>query len=139
DILDYRKVPIRTEVLGPQAKEDLPEILHAIVRRPEPCRTDGAFNALLYRAKQMTRTRLKASGLALDELTFTSLSTTTIVYKALTRAEDLPVFYPDLQNERFTTRFALFHRRFSTNTRTSWDKAQPFRLVAHNGEINTIA
>lgn len=137
-ILEYREVPCDESVLGSDAKSRLPCIKQAIIERPVHCRTDEAFNKLLYLAKQRTRTRQRSSGI-IQEFFFTSLSTTTIVYKALTNARDLPRFYRDLRNPAFTTRFALFHRRFSTNTRTSWDKAQPFRLIAHNGEINTIA
>lgn len=137
-VLEYREVPCDESVLGTEARNRLPSIKHAIIERPIHCRTDEAFNKLLYLAKQKTRTRERGSGI-IQEFFFTSLSTTTIVYKALTNAYDLPRFYRDLQNPSFTTRFALFHRRFSTNTRTSWDKAQPFRLIAHNGEINTIA
>jgi glutamate synthase domain-containing protein 2/glutamate synthase domain-containing protein 3 len=88
--------------------------------------------------KQEIRTKQAEQGIN-KEFFFTSLSGRTIVYKALTMAEVLHKFYLDLQNPAFSTRFAMFHRRFSTNTRTSWDKAQPFRLIAHNGEINTIA
>ncbi len=137
-IVEYRDVPCDESVLGTDARSRLPSIKHAIIERPSHCRTDEAFNKLLYMAKQRTRTRERGSGI-IQEFFFTSLSTTTIVYKALTNARDLPRFYKDLQNPAFTTRFALFHRRFSTNTRTSWDKAQPFRLIGHNGEINTIA
>jgi glutamate synthase domain-containing protein 2/glutamate synthase domain-containing protein 1/glutamate synthase domain-containing protein 3 len=137
-VLEYRDVPCDESVLGVGARACLPTIKHAIIERPSFCRTDESFNKLLYLAKQRTRTRQREAGIV-QEFYFTSLSTTTIVYKALTSSRDLPRFYEDLRNSAFTTRFALFHRRFSTNTRTSWDKAQPFRLIAHNGEINTIA
>ncbi len=137
-VIGYRDVPIDPSVLGSEALAALPSIQHAIIQRPDFCRTDESFNRLLYAAKQTTRTKERESGIV-KEFFFTSLSTTTIVYKALTRAQDLDRFYLDLQNESFLTRFALIHRRFSTNTRTSWDKAQPFRLIGHNGEINTIA
>ncbi len=137
-ILEYREVPVDTSVLGPEAIESMPGILHAIIKRPEHCRTSSSFDRLLYAAKQMTRTKEKAQGIS-KEFFFTSLSANTITYKALTRASDLDRFYLDLQNPGFKTRFALFHRRFSTNTKTSWDKVQPFRLIGHNGEINTIA
>lgn len=137
-VLDYRDVPMDTSVLGPEALETLPHIQHVIIERPTHCRTDESFNKALYAAKQATRTKHRENGFA-GEFFFTSLSTTTIVYKALTKADALDKLYLDLQDERFTSRFALVHRRFSTNTRTSWDKAQPFRLIAHNGEINTIA
>jgi len=141
DILQYREVPTHPHVLGEVARSSMPEIVQAIVARPRACRTEASFEVRLYHAKQTTRTRLReliGSG-APEPVFFTSLSSRTTVYKALTRAQDLPSFYPDLLNPRYTTRFCLFHRRFSTNTRTSWDKAQPFRLLAHNGEINTIA
>lgn len=148
-VLRYREVPTRPGVLGALARGSLPTIVQAIIARPRACRTEASFEERLYRAKQTTRTRLherlskrpraRAGAGATEALSFASLSCRTVVYKALTRAEDLGAFYPDLLNPRYRTRFALFHRRFSTNTRTSWDKAQPFRLIAHNGEINTIA
>lgn len=137
-VLDYRDVPMDTSVLGQEALESLPHIQHVIIERPAHCRTDESFNKALYAAKQATRTKHRENGFG-SEFFFTSLSTTTIVYKALTKAEHLDKLYLDLQDPRFTSRFALVHRRFSTNTKTSWDKAQPFRLIAHNGEINTIA
>lgn len=137
-ILEYRDVPVNPEVLGPEAKEALPVIKHVIIERPSHSRTDLAFDKLLYQAKQLTKSKLYSSKLE-GELFFTSLSAKTIVYKALTKAEALDEFYPDLKNPDYKTRFTLFHRRFSTNTRTSWDKVQPFRLIGHNGEINTIA
>ena len=136
-VLEYRTVPVDPTVLGEIAKESMPFILHAIIKRPEYCRTDSSFDKLLFNAKQMTRTKEKAEGIV-REFFFASLSARTIVYKALTKADTLQKFYLDLQNPEFTTRFALFHRRFSTNTKTSWDKIQPFRIIAHNGEINTI-
>ncbi|MCA9680582.1 MAG: hypothetical protein KC457_00170, partial [Myxococcales bacterium] len=141
EILRWREVPIHPRVLGEIAAAAMPDIVQAIIARPRSCRTEASFEARLYQAKQTTRTRLRelAPAGAPEPLFFTSLSSRTVVYKALTRAEDLPAFYPDLLNPQFRTRFALFHRRFSTNTRSSWDKAQPFRLIAHNGEINTIA
>ncbi|MFO7561906.1 MAG: glutamate synthase large subunit [Enhygromyxa sp.] len=140
EILRYREVPIRPELLGELARASMPRIVQAIIARPRACRTEASFEARLYQAKQTTRTRLRERvGSGPERLFFTSLSSRTVVYKALTRADELPAFYPDLRDLRFRTRFALFHRRFSTNTRTTWDKAQPFRLIAHNGEINTIA
>ncbi len=138
EVIGYRTVPVNEDVLGPVARAAAPYVVHAFIRRPEPCGTDHAFNAQLYQAKQMTRAALLDRGAWLD-LFFTSLSANTIVYKAMCRSVDLEPFYPDLANPNFETRFGVFHRRFSTNTRSSWDKVQPFRVVAHNGEINTIA
>jgi glutamate synthase domain-containing protein 1 len=136
-VIEWKDVLIDTSVLGRQARASMPSIIHVAVQRPEFSRTIASFNTLLYLAKQAYKTQLRREGM-IDSVFVTSLSTTTIVYKALTSAEALPAFYPDLRNEKFKTRFALFHRRFSTNTSTSWDRAQPFRMIAHNGEINTI-
>ena len=138
EIAGYREIPVDRSVLGEEALRSIPAMRHAIIRRPRHCRTDASFDRLLYAAKQAVRGKQSEQGIN-KEFYFTSLSASTIVYKALTRSGALDRFYLDLNDPRFVTRFALFHRRFSTNTRTSWDKAQPFRLIAHNGEINTIA
>lgn len=136
-ILEYRDVPINMDILGAVARNTLPSIVHAVIKRPAHSRTDASFDKLLYTAKQHARVKLADAGIK-EEFYFVSLSATTIVYKALVRADALDRFYPDLQNPEYKTRFNLFHRRFSTNTRTSWDKVQPFRIIGHNGEINTI-
>ncbi|GAB4396200.1 MAG: glutamate synthase-related protein [Microscillaceae bacterium] len=136
EILKYREVPVNPAVLGAEARQRMPYIVQAFIQRPAHCRTDGSFDKLLYIAKQYTRTKLKKKHL--PELFFASLSTNTIVYKALTRAQELAPFYLDLQNPDYKSRFALFHRRFSTNTSSTWDRAQPFRIIGHNGEFNTI-
>ena len=138
DILEYRDVPVNKEVLGESAAESVPVIVHAVIKRPYRAKTMLSFDKRLYTAKQLTKSKLFNSKLE-DSLFFTSLSAKTIVYKALTQSYALEEFYLDLKNPMYTTRFCLFHRRFSTNTTTSWDKAQPFRLIGHNGEINTIA
>jgi len=138
EVIGFREIPVDPSVLGEEAVLSRPAMVHAIIRRPAHCRTDLSFDRLLYTVKQEIRTKQAEQGIN-KEFFFTSLSGNTIVYKALTAAAVLHRFYLDLQNPAFTTRFAMFHRRFSTNTRTSWDKAQPFRLIAHNGEINTIA
>jgi glutamate synthase domain-containing protein 2/glutamate synthase domain-containing protein 3/glutamate synthase domain-containing protein 1 len=136
-LLEYRDVPIDTDALGTDARTSLPAIVHAVIKRPAHCRTDASFDRLLYAAKQHARVKLADEGIK-DDFYFVSLSATTIVYKALVRADALDRFYPDLRNPDYRSRFCLFHRRFSTNTRTSWDKVQPFRVIGHNGEINTI-
>ncbi len=138
DVLDYRDVPINREVLGEDATQSVPHILHAVIKRPVRAKTMLSFDKRLYTAKQLTKSKLLNTSLE-DALYFTSLSAKTIIYKALTQSYALEEFYLDLKNPKYTTRFCLFHRRFSTNTTTSWDKAQPFRLIGHNGEINTIA
>ena len=138
ELLEWRDVPIDTTALGRMARDGLPLIQQVVIKRPEFCRTEGSFATLLYFTKQSLRAQMKRAGFNHEHF-FASLSTRTVVYKALTTAEALPEFYPDLHDERFTTRFALFHRRFSTNTAPTWSRTQPFRMIAHNGEINTIA
>jgi glutamate synthase domain-containing protein 2/glutamate synthase domain-containing protein 1/glutamate synthase domain-containing protein 3 len=137
EIIEYREVPTDKAVLGEQALKLLPKMIHAIIKRPKHCRTDYSFDKLLYQAKMYNRMNQK-NKLVVNDFFFNSLSANTIVYKGLVRAQDLDRFYLDLQNPNFKTRFGLFHRRFSTNTVSTWDKAQPFRVIAHNGEINTI-
>ena len=138
DVLEYRDVPVNNLVLGESASQSVPDIKHAVINRPRRAITMLSFDKRLYTAKQLTKSKLYH--LKLEEaLFFTSLSAKTIVYKALTQSHSLEEFYLDLKNPNYVTRFCLFHRRFSTNTTTSWDKAQPFRLIGHNGEINTIA
>lgn len=137
EVIEYREVPIDKPVLGEQALKLLPKMMHAIIKRPKHCRTDYSFDKLLYQAKMYNRMNQK-NKLVVNDFFFNSLSANTIVYKGLVRAQDLDRFYLDLQNPEFKTRFGLFHRRFSTNTVSTWDKAQPFRVIAHNGEINTI-
>ncbi len=136
-VLSWRKVPTCTEVLGKEALQSLPFVVQAIIARPDYCRTEASFEKQLYTARQNFRHKSQQKGLS--TLFFCSLSPSTIVYKALCLAADLPLFYQDLQNPAYKTRFGLFHRRFSTNTNSTWDKAQPFRLIAHNGEFNTIS
>ncbi len=136
-VLEYREIPIDESILSPVARENLPKMIQAVIKRPAHCRTMASFDKLLHLTKQMVRTKQKEGGI-LGQFFFSSLSCHTIVYKALTTGADLEKFYLDLQNKNYKTRLALFHRRFSTNTVSSWDKIQPFRLIGHNGEINTI-
>ncbi|MEX1099626.1 MAG: glutamate synthase central domain-containing protein, partial [Bacteriovoracaceae bacterium] len=133
----YREVPVNLQALGERAKENMPRIIQAFIKRPVHCRTMASFDKMLYFAKQMTRVNQKEAGIV-REFYFTSLSCRTIIYKALSTGEQLSAFYQDLNNPTYKTSLAMFHRRFSTNTLSSWDKVQPFRLIAHNGEINTI-
>jgi glutamate synthase domain-containing protein 2/glutamate synthase domain-containing protein 1/glutamate synthase domain-containing protein 3 len=133
----YRDVPVNTEVLSPESLRIMPYITQAIIERPAHCRTLYSFERLLYHARMGTRTKEKEHGIY-QQFYFSSLSPRNIVYKALSRSDQLRKFYLDLQNENFLTNFSLVHRRFSTNTLSTWDKVQPFRLIAHNGEINTI-
>ena len=131
----WRAVPIDDKELGETARRSRPTIAHALVPRPAGMPAN-AFEAGLLAARRAIESRAERAGL--DELYVASLSHRTLVYKALVRATDLAACYPDLRDPAYETSFALFHQRFSTNTAPSWRMTQPFRLVAHNGEINTI-
>jgi len=136
-IESYREVKVDTSVLSEAAVKIMPGFIHAIIKRPKHCRTKYSFEKLLYLAKQLTRIKEKENGVY-QQFYFSSLSASSIVYKALCTSDQLENFFIDLQNDHFKIKFAIVHRRFSTNTLSSWDKVQPFRLIAHNGEINTI-
>ena len=136
-IKDYREVRTNNTAINPKALISMPVMLQAIIYRPSHCRTIYSFEKLLYFAKQLTMARLRTDHKD-NEFYFTSLSPRTIVYKAMCTSDELQNLFIDLQDPNFKTSFALFHRRFSTNTNPSWKKVQPFKLIAHNGEINTI-
>jgi len=129
-VLGWREVPTNPSILGPKSYEALPVVQQCF------------FAASV--AAELTEDRLfwlrKHVELAAPAGTYVcSLSSRTIVYKGLLTPEQLSAFYPDLADARFTSSFAVFHQRYSTNTRPSWALAQPFRCIAHNGEINTIS
>ncbi|HEY5890044.1 MAG TPA: glutamate synthase large subunit [Acidimicrobiia bacterium] len=125
----WRSVPIDPDVLGEHARETLPLIQQAIVI--------GDVNGVdLERRLFLARKRIERD--ANPGLSIASSSGLTVVYKGLFTANRVARFYWDLRDPDFETSFAIFHQRYSTNTFPSWDNAQPFRVLAHNGEINTI-
>jgi glutamate synthase domain-containing protein 2/glutamate synthase domain-containing protein 1/glutamate synthase domain-containing protein 3 len=134
-VLGWRVVPVNPDLLGAAAKRTCPRIEQALVLRPDAT-TSAEFEQLLYLARKESEARLEAAGLS--EVYISSLSGRTLVYKGLLTAANLPQFYLDLQDPRYETALAVFHQRYSTNTFPSWRLAQPMRLLAHNGEINTI-
>ncbi|MEM8638345.1 MAG: glutamate synthase large subunit [Cyanobacteria bacterium P01_G01_bin.54] len=129
-VAGWREVPIKPEVLGQQARENLPRIEQVIVT--SNTLQGDAFDRALYVARSHVGKRMT------DDFYICSFSCRTIIYKGMVRAEILGQFYADLQNPAFTSRFAVYHRRFSTNTMPKWPLAQPMRLLGHNGEINTL-
>ena len=134
-VLSWGPVPVDPEVLGADARETLPRIVQVVIERPADVESGDAFERRLY----IARRRIERAAREQDvDLTVVSLSHRTVVYKSMALAQDLPVFYPDLADLDFVTAIALFHQRFSTNTHPTWRLAQPFRMLAHNGEINTI-
>lgn len=132
--LFFRKVPINVSVLGRIAKNSLPHIEQLFVNSVPDC-TSSEFELLLYVLRKNIEFRLRE----LTDFFICSLSNRTIVYKALCLPRILKEFYLDLANPEFKTALCVFHQRFSTNTKPSWRLAQPFRYVAHNGEINTVS
>ncbi|HZA66566.1 MAG TPA: glutamate synthase large subunit [Geminicoccaceae bacterium] len=134
-IIGWRQVPVDTSVIGEKAIATRPEIEQIIVGNPKGV-SDDEFERELF----LIRRRIENQVLAehINDFYICSLSCRAVIYKGLFLAEQLSVFYPDLQDERFVSSFAVFHQRYSTNTWPSWPLAQPFRMLAHNGEINTL-
>ena len=134
-IYGWRQVPVNPKVLGEKAEMSRPEITQVLFRKNEHLETDDLERDLFVVRKKIEKL---ARDSQLKEFYICSLSSRSIVYKGMFLAESLEDFYPDLKDKNFKSRFAIFHQRYSTNTFPSWDLAQPFRSLAHNGEINTI-
>ncbi len=139
-LLGWREVPIDPGVLGPTARATCPVMRQVLVGPPpDGGRTDGAaWERSLHLARRTIERRIADAGPELQPFFACSLSYRTVVYKALLTGPQLPTFYRDLRSPDFETAIAVFHQRYSTNTMPSWPLAQPFRLLAHNGEINTL-
>jgi glutamate synthase (ferredoxin) len=130
--LGWREVPTRPEVLGEIAASSMPVIRQALIAGPlEGVCSEAEIERRLFLARKSFERQVAESYIC-------SLSTRTIVYKALCAGLLLDEFYPDLRSPEFVTPFAVFHQRYATNVLPSWHRAQPLRMIAHNGEINTI-
>ncbi|MDB2622106.1 glutamate synthase large subunit [Flavobacteriales bacterium] len=139
EILGWRKVPIDTSSLGRIAAKTEPRISQLFVGKNGKELTEFEFNAKLFAARKIAENRIADSKLGERNYFYLpSFSTTTIIYKGLLIPEDIGRYYKDLKEPDVVTRLALVHQRFSTNTFPSWDLAQPFRYMCHNGEINTL-
>ncbi len=132
-LVAWRDVPVDPAVLGDFARETLPQIVQVIFNGPF-----GWGSKDLERRLYMVRRRVEKRVNDDPDFYIASLSNLVIVYKGLCQPVDLPLFYPDLADIRMQSAICLFHQRFSTNTLPKWSLAQPFRYLAHNGEINTI-
>ncbi|MBB6145243.1 glutamate synthase (NADPH/NADH) large chain [Silvibacterium bohemicum] len=131
-VLVWREVPIRKDVLGEIALSTLPIIRQALVTADDA----EQFARRLYLARKHFERGQSSRGD--DKAYVCSLSASNMVYKAMCIGRLLADFYPDLTDQAFTTSYALFHQRYATNVAPSWDRAQPLRMLAHNGEINTV-
>ena len=133
EVAGWRVVPTNPDACGDQARESMPQIEQIFVNAPEKMKR-AEFNRHLFVARRKTE-------LAIDDdadFYVSTLACNVILYKGLVMPDQLPVFYSDLNDEDMASSIAVFHQRFSTNTLPQWKLAQPFRYLAHNGEINTI-
>ncbi len=133
--ITWRIVPTDPSALGEQAIGSMPRIEQLLIRRPNVMDED-AFERELFLARKTVERAAEAANW--DGFFVVSCSARTLIYKAFCLPRDLPLFYPDLRDPRFESAIVLFHQRYSTNTLPTWGMAQPFRFLAHNGEINTI-
>ena len=127
----WRDVPVNPQVLGMQAGDNQPHIAQILISSPEGLSGDE-LDRLLYIARSTVGKAMS------DDFYLCSFSCRTVVYKGMVRSAVLGEFYQDLTNSDYESRFAVYHRRFSTNTMPKWPLAQPMRLLGHNGEINTL-
>ncbi len=148
----WREVPVRPQVLGQKAARSMPRICQAAFlprgleagAPPEGTFPDGslpdgeALERKLYVLRRRMENGARSLGFDMDRFYVPSLSSRTIVYKGMFVASQFAAFYPDLEDPEFKSSFAIVHQRYSTNTFPSWPLAQPFRMISHNGEINTL-
>jgi glutamate synthase (NADPH/NADH) large chain len=135
NIYGWRQVPVDTSIIGEKANATRPEIEQIMIAN-----TLGSDEEQFERDLFVIRRRIEKQALQnqLPELYLCSLSCRSIIYKGMFLAEQLTSFYPDLLDDLFVSSFAIYHQRYSTNTFPTWRLAQPFRMLAHNGEINTL-
>ena len=138
-LLGWRDVPVDNQELGETAKQVEPFIRQVFIGRGADCFDQDAFERKLFVIRKQIENAVRDSDLK-DGNTFyvPSLSTRTLVYKGMLLANQVGPYYPDLNDELMQSALALVHQRFSTNTFPTWDRAHPFRMIAHNGEINTL-
>ena len=138
-VIGWRDVPVDVSNLGQIAAEKEPTIKQVFVSKNGLELTEQQFNAKLFAARKIAEHTIINSKISESHrFYFSSFSTTTIIYKGLLMPEDISRYYTDLADDDLVTRLALVHQRFSTNTFPSWELAQPFRYMCHNGEINTL-
>ncbi|GEO82430.1 glutamate synthase large subunit [Pararhodospirillum oryzae] len=135
-IYGWRQVPVNTSVIGEKANATRPEIEQIMIGNPKGV-DDEEFERDLFVIRRRIERRALAEHVA--ELYICSFSCRSIIYKGMFLAEQLTSFYPDLLSPLFVSNFAIYHQRYSTNTFPTWRLAQPFRMLAHNGEINTLS
>jgi len=138
-LLGWREVPTNNKGLGESVKTVEPVVRQVFIKKGDNCVDQDAFERKLFVIRKVIEHAV-VNELDLDKAHFyiPSFSSRTLLYKGMLLANQVGEFYPDLQDERMVTALALVHQRFSTNTFPTWDLAQPFRMICHNGEINTL-
>ena len=134
-IYGWRHVPINSSIIGDKAKATRPEIEQILICN-EKIENEKEFENLLFIIRKRIEKQIRKKNI--NDFYICSLSCQSIIYKGMFLAEQLSNFYPDIQNENFISKSAVYHQRYSTNTFPTWSLAQPFRVIAHNGEINTL-
>ncbi|MDP6804422.1 MAG: glutamate synthase large subunit [Rhodospirillales bacterium] len=134
-IYGWRQVPVDVSVIGEKANATRPEIEQIMIANTKGV-SDSEFETELYIIRRCIENAALAAHIT--DLYICSLSCRSVIYKGMFLAEQLSAFYPDLNDARFISNFAIYHQRYSTNTFPTWHLAQPFRVIAHNGEINTL-
>ncbi len=132
-IYGWRHVPVDISCLGEKANATRPEVEQILISNAK-----GVDEETFERELYVIRRRIEKAAAAINEFYICSMSCRSVIYKGMMLAEQVAVFYPDLMDERFESAYAIYHQRYSTNTFPQWWLAQPFRMLAHNGEINTL-
>ena len=134
--MHLRKVPVNSSILGTDALSTEPDIRQIFVTG---CNDQALLEKKLYLIRKRVEKKIRQTNAEIrQDFYIVSLSTRSIIYKGMLSSMQLRHYFPDLTNSYFTSGLALVHSRFSTNTFPTWSLAQPFRLLAHNGEINTV-
>ena len=139
ELLGWRTVPSNNASLGWTARAAEPVVRQVFIARPGKLSDDMAFERKLYVLRKLAERGIRFAGVKGGEYFYvSSLSARTIIYKGMLMPEQVPAFYADLHDPTMASALALVHSRFSTNTFPSWERAHPYRYIAHNGEINTL-
>ena len=137
--LGWRDIPVDSSVIGKSARNTMPFISQVFIGRNKNLESQAAFERKLYIIRKQVENAMRASSIEQKSFFYiTNLSSKTLSYKGLLKPSQLRDFFPDLQNKSIESSLCLVHSRYSTNTFPTWDLAQPFRFLAHNGEINTL-
>ncbi|MCB1875838.1 MAG: glutamate synthase subunit alpha, partial [Chromatiales bacterium] len=138
-LLGWRDVPTENRTLGESVKACEPAVSQVFIARGEHTRGQDAFERKLFVIRKQVENEVRNAKISGKSAFYvSSMSTRTLVYKGMLLADQVGVYYPDLNDTRMVSALALVHQRFSTNTFPTWDLAHPFRMIAHNGEINTV-